>query len=74
LGQSKLFLKYVFGTTTLMAGYTKTPKQRFQKMVLPGKWFLDSATKGTYKETATGHRISFDTKEVRYVRDWVNGQ
>jgi hypothetical protein len=34
---------------------------------------FDSATKGTYKETATGHRISFDTKEVRYVRDWVNG-
>lgn len=34
---------------------------------------FDSATKGTYKETATGHRISFDTKEVRYVRDWLNG-
>jgi len=42
-------------------------------MGLHGKLSVDSATKGTYKETATGHRISFAEKEARYVRDWVNG-
>jgi hypothetical protein len=34
---------------------------------------FDSAADGTYKETAQGHRISFDAKEVRFIRDWVNG-
>lgn len=34
---------------------------------------FDSASEGTYAENATGHTITFDTKEVRYIRDWVNG-
>jgi len=34
---------------------------------------FDSASEGTYAENATGHTITFDTKQVRYIRDWVNG-
>ncbi|HEX7483703.1 MAG TPA: discoidin domain-containing protein [Candidatus Saccharimonadales bacterium] len=34
---------------------------------------FDSASEGTYAENATGHTVMFDTKQVRYIRDWVNG-
>lgn len=34
---------------------------------------FDSSIKGTYKESAGGHRITFDVKKVRYIRDWLNG-
>jgi hypothetical protein len=51
----------------------KNTKTEVSKDGVAWEVVFDSATKGTYKETATGHRISFDTKEVRYVRDWVNG-
>jgi len=51
----------------------KNTKTEVSKDGVAWEVVFDSATKGTYKETATGHRISFDTKEVRYVRDWLNG-
>jgi prepilin-type N-terminal cleavage/methylation domain-containing protein len=34
---------------------------------------FDSATDGTYAESSAGHIITFDTKSVQYIRDWVNG-
>ena len=34
---------------------------------------FDSATEGEYTETAEGHTISFDTKNIRYIRDYLNG-
>ena len=34
---------------------------------------FDSASDGLYAESSTGHTITFDTKQVRYIRDWVNG-
>ena len=34
---------------------------------------FDSASDGLYAESSTGHTVTFDTKQVRYIRDWVNG-
>jgi prepilin-type N-terminal cleavage/methylation domain-containing protein len=33
----------------------------------------DSATDGTYQETAAGKTFTFPQRKVRYIRDWVNG-
>lgn len=33
----------------------------------------DSATAGTYQETAAGKTFSFSIRKVRYIRDWLNG-
>lgn len=34
---------------------------------------FDSATDGLYKENIAGKTISFNTKKVRFIRDWANG-
>ena len=34
---------------------------------------FDSATSGTYQETAAGKTHTFPLRKVRYIRDWVNG-
>jgi prepilin-type N-terminal cleavage/methylation domain-containing protein len=34
---------------------------------------FDSAKEGTYAESSAGHTVTFGTKPVRYIRDWVNG-
>jgi hypothetical protein len=38
-------------------------------------WFtvFDSAVSGTYAETSAGKLHIFEPREVRYIRDWVNG-
>lgn len=33
----------------------------------------DSATSGTYQETSVGKTFSFPVRQVRYIRDWLNG-
>ena len=34
---------------------------------------FDSASSGTYSETADGKSTGFPTRSVRYIRDWLNG-
>lgn len=34
---------------------------------------FDSASDGLYAESSAGRTTSFTTKQVRYIRDWVNG-
>lgn len=34
---------------------------------------FDSATSGTYPETAAGKTHTFSQRKVRYIRDWING-
>lgn len=34
---------------------------------------FDSASSGTYPESSTGRTTTFNNKQVRYVRDWLNG-
>ncbi|MFZ2835786.1 MAG: discoidin domain-containing protein [Candidatus Saccharimonadales bacterium] len=34
---------------------------------------FDSATSGTYQETAAGKTHTFPMRKVRYIRDWLNG-
>ena len=38
-------------------------------------WFtaFDSAATGTYPETSAGRTSAFPTRQVRYIRDWLNG-
>lgn len=34
---------------------------------------FDSATSGLYPETSSGKTTTFSTRQVRYIRDWLNG-
>lgn len=34
---------------------------------------FDSAASGTYPETSAGKTSTFSTRQVRYIRDWLNG-
>lgn len=34
---------------------------------------FDSASSGTYVETSAGKTSTFSTRQVRYIRDWLNG-
>jgi general secretion pathway protein G len=34
---------------------------------------FDSASSGTYAETSSGKITTFPTRQVRYIRDWLNG-
>jgi hypothetical protein len=38
-------------------------------------WYTvyDSEVSGTYQETSSGKEFIFDSREVRYIRDWMNG-